>query len=479
MPGPCPLHPASHDRALATISHLPHVLAAALTLQAESLLPMAAGSMHGAARVAAGDPALPTAMVELNREAVEAAIDHLVRTLDRFRADDDPSRWFTSARPCGAASATAPWSPSSARSPPVALRAVGEVGGHVTGLGEDTLHGRGAGMSEREPFQVPPYPYDRLGDLAAAAAALPGGAVDLSIGTPCDPPPDFVVEALARSGAERGYPPSIGTQRLPRGGRGLDGAPARRRRSTRLTWPRASAPRSWWPRCRSTCASARPDRDTVLHPELAYPTYAMGAYARRLPRRRLRATSTTSTPPTPPGPCACGSTPRPTPTAPCVDLGEAAAWGRERGVPVLSDECYVEFTWAGGGAGRTILEHGTDGVLAVHSLSKRSNLAGARAGVYAGDAELVRFLGRGPQARRAHGARARCRRPRSRRGATTPTSTPSARSTGAASSGCARCWPPLGRRGAAARRRLLPLGAGAARATRWALAARLAAEPAA
>jgi aspartate/methionine/tyrosine aminotransferase len=59
-------------------------------------------------------------------------------------------------------------------------------------------------------------------------------------------------------------------------------------------------------------------------------------------------------------------------------------------VPVLSDECYVEFTWTG--PAHTILEHGPDGVLAVHSLSKRSNLAGARAGFYAGDGELVTYL---------------------------------------------------------------------------------------
>jgi aspartate/methionine/tyrosine aminotransferase len=72
------------------------------------------------------------------------------------------------------------------------------------------------------------------------------------------------------------------------------------------------------------------------------------------------------------------------------DLGSAAAWGRRHGVPVLSDECYVEFTWDG--PPRTILEHGTHGVLAVHSLSKRSNLAGVRAGFYAGDAELVEYL---------------------------------------------------------------------------------------
>ena len=59
-------------------------------------------------------------------------------------------------------------------------------------------------------------------------------------------------------------------------------------------------------------------------------------------------------------------------------------------MPVLSDECYVEFTWDG--PPHTILEHGSDGVLAVHSLSKRSNLAGVRAGVYAGDPDLVRYL---------------------------------------------------------------------------------------
>ncbi len=67
-----------------------------------------------------------------------------------------------------------------------------------------------------------------------------------------------------------------------------------------------------------------------------------------------------------------------------------AAWGRAHGVPVFSDECYVEFTWDG--PGRSILEHGLDGVVAVHSLSKRSNLAGGRVGFYAGDPELVHYL---------------------------------------------------------------------------------------
>jgi aspartate/methionine/tyrosine aminotransferase len=59
-------------------------------------------------------------------------------------------------------------------------------------------------------------------------------------------------------------------------------------------------------------------------------------------------------------------------------------------VPVISDECYVEFTWQG--PRRTILSAGLEGVIALHSLSKRSNLAGIRSGFYAGDPDLMAFL---------------------------------------------------------------------------------------
>ena len=60
-------------------------------------------------------------------------------------------------------------------------------------------------------FVPPPYPYDRLAELRVVAEQLPGGCVDLSVGTPTDPPPAVVVEALASSGTERGYPTSIGS----------------------------------------------------------------------------------------------------------------------------------------------------------------------------------------------------------------------------------------------------------------------------
>ncbi len=239
-----------------------------------------------------------------------------------------------------------------------------------------------------EPFVPPPYPYDRLDELKALGEAQPGGLVDLSIGTPCDPPPPVVVDALGRSGAERGYPPSIGSVAY----REAAAAWMARRLGVTLDPGQVAAcvgtkelvagiPQ--WLRLR------RPDRDTVLYPAVSYPTYAMGATlagCRAVPFSDLEAIDPNDAAR---ALCLWVNVPG-NPTGALGDLGAAAAWGRARGVPVLSDECYVEFTWDG--PPRTILHHGPDGVLAVHSLSKRSNLAGARAGFYAGDAELVTYL---------------------------------------------------------------------------------------
>ena len=245
-------------------------------------------------------------------------------------------------------------------------------------------------------FVPPVYPYERLEPLQAAAAALPGGAVDCSIGTPCDPPPASVVAALANSGTERGYPASIGSAAF----RGAAAAWLKRRFEVGVD-PDAQV---------AACIGTKefvaslpqflrlrhPDRDTVLYPSVSYPSYAMGAalagcravpvavdeqfrmdvnsIAGRDARRAL---------------CLWVNSPG-NPAGALDDLEAAASWGRNNGVLVASDECYAEFTWDG--RPRSILEHGTEGVLAVHSLSKRSNMAGVRAGFYAGDAELVHYL---------------------------------------------------------------------------------------
>ena len=140
-----------------------------------------------------------------------------------------------------------------------------------------------------------------------------------------------------------------------------------------------------------------PDRDTVLYPATSYPTYEMGAIlagCRPVPvaaaARPAASTWPRSTPPTPSGPSRCGSTARATRRAGSTISAPSPPGVVPTACPVFSDECYVEFTWDG--PGRSILEHGLDGVVAVHSLSKRSNLAGGRVGFYAGDPELVHYL---------------------------------------------------------------------------------------
>lgn len=244
-------------------------------------------------------------------------------------------------------------------------------------------------------FEPPPLVWETLADVREAAAAHPDGAIDLTVGSPIDPPPAFVAEVLARSGAARAYPPSIGTERFRTAAAGW----VQRRFGVALP-PEAVAATigskelvaglPQWLRLR------RPDRDTVLHPAIAYPTYAMGA--------RLAGCRSVPVPPRPDGSldldaidpadaarglCLWSNSPS-NPTGALDDLAAAAAWGRAHGVPVASDECYAELTWDG--PPRTVLASGLEGVLAVHSLSKRSNLAGLRVGFYAGDPDLVAYL---------------------------------------------------------------------------------------
>lgn len=134
-------------------------------------------------------------------------------------------------------------------------------------------------------------------------------------------------------------------------------------------------------------------RDIVLVPAVAYPTYRVGARLAgctpwEVPvdaqfRLQLNAV-----------PAGVAERARllwvnspANPTGVLEPLGAFAEWGRRHGVPVFSDEAYVETSWAT--PARSILQSGTDGVVAVHSLSKRSDAPGLRVGFYAGDAGIV------------------------------------------------------------------------------------------
>jgi len=243
-------------------------------------------------------------------------------------------------------------------------------------------------------FTPPPYPTDRLAELRLVADRYEDGAVDCSVGTPCDAPAPEVVAALGASGTERGYPTS-------------QGSPAYREAACAMLKRRFKVDVE--PTSLAACVGTKelvgslaghlalrdPTRDTVLVPAVAYPTYAVSAMLAglravpvpldggRLALERVddgtarRALVLWSNSPS-------------NPTGRLDDLMAAAAWGRAHGVVVCSDECYADYTWAAPPA--TVLASGPDGVLAVHSLSKRSNLAGVRAGFYAGDPELVAYL---------------------------------------------------------------------------------------
>ncbi len=244
-------------------------------------------------------------------------------------------------------------------------------------------------------FEPPVYPYDRLEGARAKAAAHEGGVVDLSVGTPCDPPPAAVVAVLATSSSEAGYPASIGSPQLRRAAL----AWIRRRFDVDLGSDSVAACIGTKEMVASTphwLSLRHPGRDTVLYPTLAYPTYEMGAVLAGLrpvavpvdDRGRLELAGV-SEPDAARALLLWVNSPG-NPAGQVDDLGAVANWGRERGIPVFSDECYTEMTWSD--RPRSILEHGVTGLVAVNSLSKRSNLAGLRVGFYAGDPELVHYL---------------------------------------------------------------------------------------
>ncbi|MGA8247009.1 MAG: succinyldiaminopimelate transaminase, partial [Nocardioides sp.] len=134
--------------------------------------------------------------------------------------------------------------------------------------------------------------------------------------------------------------------------------------------------------------------DLVVIPELAYPTYAVGA---ALAGARTVATdSLTGLGPERPALLWLNSPANPTGRVlPPAHLRKAVDWCRERGTVLVSDECYLECAWEAEPVSvlhPDVCGGSHEGILAVHSLSKRSNLAGYRCGFVAGDTALVAEL---------------------------------------------------------------------------------------
>ncbi|MBV7364148.1 succinyldiaminopimelate transaminase [Actinomycetaceae bacterium TAE3-ERU4] len=243
-------------------------------------------------------------------------------------------------------------------------------------------------------FQLPVYPWDSLNHYRELASAHPLGIIDLSIGSPADPTPLSVQQALRENSDWPAYPRTIGTEEL---------------QSAMLSWARARniylpGAQAIIPTVGSKEAVAlipwqlgiKPG-DTILIPECSYPTYEVSAllagakavFVSPDPRTWPKAEfAWINYPANPDGR-----------VANLAQLQKIIEWGRENGCVIASDECYAPLDWRvehESGAPSLLDERITGknnrGLLMLYSLSKQSNFAGYRGALVAGDENLISRL---------------------------------------------------------------------------------------
>ena len=243
------------------------------------------------------------------------------------------------------------------------------------------------------PLDLPEFPWDQLAPAKERAAAHPGGICDLSVGTPVDDTPAFIREALADASNAHGYPTVIGTTEV----REAIVAWGKRRGMVDVGMngviPTIGSKEAvaWIP----FLLGVRPG-DTVLVPEVAYPTYDIGA--------RLAGATPVAVDPTDPSswPDAAlvylNSPGNPDGHVMSADeLRAVVAWARSHGAVVVSDECYAALPWSEPYVSEgvpslldtDVCEGDASGLLVLYSLSKQSNLAGYRGALIYGDPALV------------------------------------------------------------------------------------------
>ncbi len=239
---------------------------------------------------------------------------------------------------------------------------------------------------------LPEFPWDTLADVTAVARSHPDGIVDLSVGTPVDPVAPLIRDALAAASSAPGYPTTAGTPAL----RASAVAALSRRYDVTGLADDAVLPVigtkeliAWLP----TLLGLGPD-DLIVVPELAYPTYEVGAQLAGA--QVVRADSLTQLGPQSPALVYLNSPSNPTGKVLGVEhLRKVVGWARERGALIASDECYLGLGWDDEPVSvlhPSVCDGDHTGLLAVHSLSKTSSLAGYRAGFVAGDPAVVAEL---------------------------------------------------------------------------------------
>jgi succinyldiaminopimelate transaminase len=239
------------------------------------------------------------------------------------------------------------------------------------------------------PLALPDFPWDTISEFAARARAHPGGFVDLSVGSPVDPTPSFIRDALSQATDAHSYPQTAGSV------------------------PLREAIVEWYARRRGvdlTVANVLPtigskelvsllplllglgSGDVVVQPHLAYPTYAIGA---ALVGATVRSSDDPAEWPASTRLIWLNSPSNPDGRIRSLEyLRAAVVRARELGAVIVNDECYAELNWTDAATAPSILDPfvlqgSRDHVLSVYSLSKQSNLAGYRAGFVAGCSDLI------------------------------------------------------------------------------------------
>ena len=229
--------------------------------------------------------------------------------------------------------------------------------------------------------KLPDFPWDALAPYGAIAKKHPQGAIDLSVGTPVDPTPEFIQKAFQEASNSPSYPVTVGTPEL------REAITAWAKKYLGATGELAVLPLigskefvAWLP----TFIEAQ----SVLFPDVAYPTYLVGSLlaeakatpvsvdAAQWPQADM---AWVNSPSNPTGRVHSES-----------EFKAAIDWSRKNQSVVVSDECYLEF---GDSVKPTSILNYTGGdntnILAVFSLSKRSSMAGYRAAFIVGDPALI------------------------------------------------------------------------------------------
>jgi succinyldiaminopimelate transaminase len=243
------------------------------------------------------------------------------------------------------------------------------------------------------PLQLPDFPWDELGSARQKAAAHPEGLIDLSVGSPVDPTPELAQVALANAANSPGYPTAFGSART------------------------RGAMSQWWRDVRGASSvdaeSVMPTvgskemvgllplllglgrGDTIVIPEIAYPTYDVGG---QLVGATVVAEDDPSQWPDSAKLVWINTPSNPTGSVLGVEyLRAAVSRARGMGAVLVSDECYALLGSAESPQSPSLLtdevtDGNLEGLLALYSLSKQSNLAGYRAAMVAGDPALIQNI---------------------------------------------------------------------------------------